>query len=202
MRLVLPIIAAIVLTLALVLTLMQQMQPGAPRGVNQCWQRTAVEPQGFNLISDQAPTIEACAGFLEAVRTERLKVKELVGGYQGWYVVARPEGIYYTRNLKKFPVRALVRTDNGKLVAPGVVDACYAGRGEGQRKVAERLTLGGCVERLFDKVCLPAGEARFGGWSGTTLRLQDGQVAQAGRDEVFRGQVTQQPPDCALPIAD
>ena len=202
MRLVLPIVAAVVLTLALVLALIPQLQPGAPRGVNQCWQRTATDPVDWTLIGDQAQSIEACAGYLEAIRTEKLKAPELVGGYQGWFVIARPDGIYYTRNLKKFPVRALIHTSDGKLAQPGLVDVCYGGQPPNQKVVAERLKLGACVEALFDKVCLADGEARYGAWSGTTLRLLNGRVAQAGLDGVFRDQVVQQPPDCALPIAD
>jgi hypothetical protein len=201
-RLVLPILAAIVLTLALVLALIPQLKPGAPRGAGQCYQRVSADPQAFQLVADKSKSIEHCAGYLEAIRTEKLKTEELVGGYQGFYVIARPEGIYYTRDLKKFPVRALVRTDDGKLAAPGVVDACYAGQGPTLHKVAERLKLGACVERLFDKVCLEPGQTSYGAWSGTTLRLADGRVEQGGRDGIFRPLVTQQPPDCALPIAD
>jgi hypothetical protein len=168
----------------------------------QCYQRTSTDPVAWTLIGDKAQSIDACAGYLEGIRTEKLKAQEVIGGYQGWYVIARPDGIYFTRNLKKFPVRALIQTSNGQLAPPGLVDVCYAGQGANQRVVAPRLKLGACAEALFDKLCLPPGEARYGSWSGTTLRLLDGRLAQAGRDQVFRDQVSQQMPGCRLPIAD
>lgn len=202
MRLTLSITAAILLTLALAFSFLEQLKPGAPRGVGQCYQRTAASPAQWALIGDAAKSIEECAGYIEAVRTEKLKVAEVVGGYQGFYVIARPDGIYYTKDLARFPVKALVHTDNGRLAAPGVVDACYAGQGPTLHKVAERLKLGACIVRLFDKVCLKPDENTYGAWSGTTLRLVGEQVQQAGRDGVFRDLVRQRQPGCALPITD
>jgi hypothetical protein len=199
-RAILTITGVLLAALALVWTLADKMRPGAPRGAGQCWQRVAASPPKWTMVADQSKSIEACGGYLEAIRTQTLKVEEVIGGYQGFFVIARPQGIYYTTDLKKFPIRALVRTDDGKLAPPGQVTECYDGRGETARP-AGKLKLGSCIEKLFDKVCLAPGEVRYGGWDSNTIRLIDGRVEQAGRDLVFRPLVTQQP-GCRLPIAD
>jgi hypothetical protein len=70
---------------------------------------------------------------------------------------------------------------------------------EGWRSAGAGVSLGQCARTLFDGRCERAGDALYGRWGGSTLRLVPGRVEISPDNRNFRPLVPQNPQDCSLP---
>jgi hypothetical protein len=70
---------------------------------------------------------------------------------------------------------------------------------EGWRSAGAGVSLGQCARALFDGRCERAGDALYGRWAGSTLRLVAGRVEISPDNRNFRPLVPQNPQDCSLP---
>lgn len=79
----------------------------------------------FNKISEKVPSLEYCAAYLEGMRQRFLRLgggrTQMMGSYQGQFIILEPRGIFTAPNLKARPYLALVRTGDGRLAVPGAV---------------------------------------------------------------------------------
>ncbi len=64
--------------------------------------------------------------------------------------------------------------------------ACLRFTGSEWRQVTDNVTQGACIQALFAGRCVRAGEAEYGRWGTTTLRLVPGKVEQAPDNKTFR----------------
>ena len=101
----------------------------APKGPGLCWY-IAEQTDGTirnNRVADKVPNIEQCAAELERMRIRFIRMggskHEILGSYQGTFILLKRDGIYTAQRLKGMRYMLLQRV-NGKLVVPGaVVDA-------------------------------------------------------------------------------
>ena len=68
--------------------------------------------------------------------------------------------------------------------APG--QPCLRYTGSEWRQVSGDMSLSACVRELFSGVCVRPGDARYGRWGGTTLRLVPRRVEQSTDNTRFR----------------
>lgn len=90
-------------------------------------------------------------------------------------------------------------------------DADVASNGGGQpcwsysagnwSRVADKVTMGACVQSLFAGQCVSPGAAAYGRWGGRTLRLVLGRVEVSSGNGAFRT-LSQQQAGCAIPDAE
>lgn len=85
---------------------------------------------------------------------------------------------------------------DGPLPAPGAVCLRYAG--SDWRTVSAGISLQGCVQALYSGVCVRPGEALYGRWGETTLRLVPRRVEQSSDNTRFRV-LTEQDRGCQFP---
>ena len=75
---------------------------------------------------------------------------------------------------------------------------CLRHTGTEWRQVSDQLGLNGCVEALFAGRCVRPGDALYGRWGDTTLRLVSGRVEQSNDNQHFRTLVEQRR-GCEIP---
>jgi hypothetical protein len=81
----------------------------------------------------------------------------------------------------------------------GASGDCMRYSPEGWRSAGAGLSLGQCARALFEGRCERAGEALYGRWAGSTLRLVPGRVEISPDNRNFRPLAAQNPQDCSLP---
>lgn len=83
--------------------------------------------------------------------------------------------------------------------APGVAGAaCLRHTGAEWRQVSSGMSLGACVQALYAGVCVRPGDAQYGRWGDTTLRLVPRRVEQSTDNARFRT-LAQQDRNCQFP---
>jgi len=95
--------------------------------------------------------------------------------------------------------------DNGEVVpqgapaaASGPAAACLRFNGGEWNKLSDSLTLGQCVQLLYDGRCVSPGSAQYGRWGDKTLRLVPHRVEQSDDNSNFRPLV-EQGQGCSVP---
>jgi hypothetical protein len=77
----------------------------------------------FNPLSAHEDTMEGCAGALEGMRLRFLglggSVHKIVGAYNGSYLFLDPGGVYESQSYAGTRFPFLIKTEDGRLVAPG-----------------------------------------------------------------------------------
>ena len=105
-----------------------EQAPEAPWDKGVCWH--AVTKDGgktfkFNKIKSNVPQIENCAAELEGMRVRFLRMgggnREIIGAYQGSFLVVDPRGIFRRAKWNGIEYLLLVRTGDGRLAQPGAV---------------------------------------------------------------------------------
>ncbi len=92
---------------------------------------------------------------------------------------------------------AAQQADNGEVVpdtkpvASGPAAACLRFNGGEWNKLSDGLTLGQCVQLLYDGRCVSPGSAQYGRWGDKTLRLVPHRVEQSDDNSSFRTLVDQ-----------
>ena len=66
------------------------------------------------------------------------------------------------------------------------------------RELSGSTTLNACVQALFSGECLSPGQARYGRWGNTTLRLVPRRIEQSPNNQDFRT-LTEQNRNCSIP---
>lgn len=79
----------------------------------------------FNVVARNQPNIENCAAQLEGMRLRFLRMggqtKEIMGAYQGSFILLRRDGIYRAQKWQGAEYIMLVRSGDGRLIMPGAV---------------------------------------------------------------------------------
>jgi hypothetical protein len=79
----------------------------------------------FNQLAKNIPTLEGCAAQLEAMRIRFAALgsnpDQMIGAYQGQFLFLQPEGIFTAENLDGAHYPFLVRSPDGRLVRPGMI---------------------------------------------------------------------------------
>lgn len=87
--------------------------------------------------------------------------------------------------------------------APRRVDAllgnCLKYGRSGWVGAGEGVGLNVCARILFDRQCVPPGQAIYGRWGGQTLRVVPGRVEMSDNNRDFHPLLSQNPQDCSLP---
>jgi len=97
----------------------------------------------------------------------------------------------------KAPADAAPAGDSGEVVpatpaaATGPAAACLRFNGGEWNKLSDGLTLGQCVQLLYDGRCVSPGSAQYGRWGDKTLRLVPHRVEQSDDNSNFRTLVEQ-----------
>ena len=100
---------------------------------------------------------------------------------------------------------AAQQADNGEVVpdtkamASGPAAACLRFNGGEWNKLADGLTLGQCVQLLYDGRCVSPGSAQYGRWGDKTLRLVPHRVEQSDDNSNFHPLV-EQGQGCQVPM--
>lgn len=76
--------------------------------------------------------------------------------------------------------------------------ACLRHTGSEWRQVSGNMSLGGCVQALYAGTCVRPGDALYGRWGDTTLRLVPRRVEQSTDNSRFRT-LAQQDRNCQFP---
>lgn len=84
--------------------------------------------------------------------------------------------------------------------ATGPAAACLRYNGGEWNKLSDSLTLGQCVQLLYDGRCVSPGSAQYGRWGDKTLRLVPHRVEQSDDNSNFRPLV-EQGQGCQVPAA-
>lgn len=159
----------------------------APTAMGVCWRMTAADPQRFAPVASDVANIETCAANLEAIRARLPRQPTLTGAFQGYYVLVRPSGIYIGQRLTGFNIRALVRTEDGRLQRPSLVGACLATTGHGQQSLYHAIEVAPCVQRLIETRCALRAPVLSGRWSDEAVSVTDRQVTlRAGNGAVLQ----------------
>lgn len=83
--------------------------------------------------------------------------------------------------------------------APGAAGtACLRHTGSEWRQVSSGMSLGACVQALYAGTCVRPGDAQYGRWGDTTLRLVPRRVEQSSDNNRFRT-LAQQDRNCQFP---
>ena len=97
----------------------------APYDKGVCWHAVPLKngTVRFNKLSVNQPSLEYCAGQLEAMRLKFVGLggssENLMGAYQGSFIFLLPEGVFVSQTFDGPRYIALVRTGDGKLTAVG-----------------------------------------------------------------------------------
>ncbi|MGO4687801.1 hypothetical protein [Brevundimonas sp. 2YAF1] len=95
-------------------------------------------------------------------------------------------------------------TDHGTEVvesgrpAPAAATACLRHTGSEWRSIGNGMSMGACVQALYAGTCLRPGEAEYGRWGDTSLRLVPRRVEQSSDNSRFRT-LAQQDRNCQFP---
>jgi len=149
--------------------------PAAPKGEGVCWEMTVDHPQQFGVIASDVANIDRCAANLEAVRLQRSQ-PSITGAYQGYFILVRPAGIYFGKHLAGFNIRALTRTEDGRLQAPALVGSCQAVTAKGRLSLYRAIEVAPCVKRLIETRCALATPTLSGQWSDESVSVTDSQI--------------------------
>lgn len=76
--------------------------------------------------------------------------------------------------------------------------ACLRHTSNGWRQVSAGTSLNECVQSLYAGFCVRPGDAQYGRWGDTTLRLVPGRVEQSADNQTFRT-LTRQNRSCQFP---
>ena len=101
------------------------LRPPGDTGV--CYQYVALKngQHRFNVLERNVPSLEVCAGALEAMRLKFLSIggnqTSITGAYQSKFLFLQPDGIFTADSLAGASYLALVRTNDGRLAQPGAV---------------------------------------------------------------------------------
>ena len=76
-------------------------------------------------------------------------------------------------------------------------ESCWKYAGGEWRKTPTDVSLDACVQTLFKGRCVHAGDAAYGRWASTTLRLVAGRVESSTDNRTF-SPLTEQSPNCAV----
>lgn len=82
--------------------------------------------------------------------------------------------------------------------APPQGSACLRYTSNGWRQVSASSGLNACVQALYSGACVRPGDAQYGRWGETTLRLVPGRVEQSADNHTFRT-LTRQDRSCQFP---
>lgn len=82
--------------------------------------------------------------------------------------------------------------------APAVGTPCLRHTGSEWRQVSAGMSLGACVQALYAGTCVRPGDALYGRWGDTTLRLVPRRVEQSSDNNRFRT-LAQQDRNCQFP---
>ena len=102
-------------------------QIDAPTNKGVCWHAVPLKnhQMRFNQLSINQPSIENCAGSLEAMRLRFLGLggpnDEIMGAYQGNFLFLQHEGVFMSPSLTGNRYLLLVRTGDGRLANEGVI---------------------------------------------------------------------------------
>ena len=77
--------------------------------------------------------------------------------------------------------------------------ACLRHTGSDWRSLSSSIGLDACVRALYSGTCVRPGEARYGRWGDTTLRLVPGRVEQSSDNTNFRTLTEQDRRTCTFP---
>jgi hypothetical protein len=100
----------------------------APQEADACFEASprADKTIVFNKLSDHEPTMESCAAALEGMRQRFLGLggsrHEIMGTYNGRFLFLGPGGVQMSDSIDGMRFPFLVRTDDGRLEAPGTVE--------------------------------------------------------------------------------
>jgi hypothetical protein len=120
-----PLIAAALLA-ALSVSACEKV-PQAPTETGVCYHAPSREGDTFkfNVVKRNVPSIEFCAAELEGMRVRFLRLggnnRELVGAYQGSFLIVNPQGIFRRQKWNGAQYLLLVRTGDGRLAQPGAM---------------------------------------------------------------------------------
>ena len=81
---------------------------------------------------------------------------------------------------------------------PASATACLRHTGSEWRAISNGMSLGACVQALYAGICVRPGEAQYGRWGDTTLRLVPRRVEQSNDNSRFRT-LAQQDRNCQFP---
>jgi len=76
--------------------------------------------------------------------------------------------------------------------------ACMRHTGSEWRSIGNGMSMGACVQALYAGTCVRPGEAQYGRWGDTTLRLVPRRVEQSNDNTRFRT-LAQQDRNCQFP---
>lgn len=116
---------ALVLTVCAVALTACDTGPEAPTDVGMCYHAVPLEDGKvrFNEVKKNVASIELCAAELEGMRQRFLSLggrnRELIGAYQGSFIILDPSGIYRQQNWNGARYLMLERTGDGRLARPG-----------------------------------------------------------------------------------
>lgn len=82
--------------------------------------------------------------------------------------------------------------------SPTSATACLRHTGSEWRAISNGMSLGACVQALYAGTCVRPGEAQYGRWGDTTLRLVPRRVEQSSDNSRFRT-LAQQDRNCQFP---
>ena len=81
----------------------------------------------------------------------------------------------------------------------GPTASCLRHTGSDWRSMSSSIGLEACVQILYSGTCVRPGEARYGRWGDTTLRLVPGRVEQSSDNSNFRTLAEQDRRTCTFP---
>ena len=96
------------------------------------------------------------------------------------------------------PAPAAAPTARPSDPAPVSGSTCLRHTSNGWRQVSSAVSLNGCVQALYSGACVRPGDAQYGRWGETTLRLVPGRVEQSSDNRTFRT-LTRQDRSCQFP---
>ena len=96
------------------------------------------------------------------------------------------------------PVGQPSAADAARPAAAASGTACLRHTGSEWRQVSGNMSLGACVQALYAGTCVRPGDAQYGRWGDTTLRLVPRRVEQSNDNTRFRT-LAQQDRNCQFP---
>lgn len=96
------------------------------------------------------------------------------------------------------PVGQPSAADAARPAAAASGTACLRHTGSEWRQVSGNMSLGACVQTLYAGTCVRPGDAQYGRWGDTTLRLVPRRVEQSSDNNRFRT-LAQQDRNCQFP---
>lgn len=91
-----------------------------------------------------------------------------------------------------------VQPSQPSVPAPAPGTACLRHTGSEWRAISQNMSLGACVQALYAGTCVRPGDAQYGRWGDTTLRLVPRRVEQSNDNVRFRT-LSEQDRNCQFP---